>query len=152
MWVVSLTLWPLYCWEKSPLLSAKIDAKYGIQPVQIGEERALSFLRGIEPLYFSCPARSWVTVLTELTRFCNCRGQLACTGQDDTWIQGLKDVVRQNAWRSLVCRLSACVTFIFLYELQSVRYKGLEFLEWLSDCWLQMKRAAEVCQFILSLM
>jgi len=115
---------------------------------RFGGVKAFSFLRGIEPLYFGCPPRSLVTVLTELTRFPNCRGQLTFNGQDDAWIKGLKDVVRQNAWLSLVCWLSAWVVFIFLYELQTVRYKGLEFLEWMSDCWLQKKIAAEVCQFI----
>jgi hypothetical protein len=93
-------------------------------------------------LYFGCPAHSLVTVLTELTRFPNCIGQLACTGQDDTRTKGLKDLVRHSAWRSLVCWLSACLAFILLYDLQSITFKVLEFLEWLSDCTLQTKIAA----------
>ena len=38
---------------------------------RFGEEKDLSFLWEIEPLYFGCPGRSLVTVLTELARFPN---------------------------------------------------------------------------------
>jgi hypothetical protein len=70
--VVTFPLWPLYSREKRPPLLAK-ESLCGLQiRYRFGEEKNLLFLPGVEPLHFGCPARSLVTVQTELTQYPNC--------------------------------------------------------------------------------